>query len=661
MGSRPSLSWGNRIVTEESEHNEDLASRLAEQEELLSSITANLPGVVYQFYARSDGDWGMHYVSQRAREIFGISSDPKTFVGEFISHLPEEDREEFIASIADVVERQAPWTYEGPYIRPDGQEIYFRANSIPRRRDGELVFDGLLLDITEQWNAERARFEQAEILRATAANIPGVVFQFAVREDSQLSLEYVSERASEIFKIESDSKNFLDTFATGIPDDERNGFQQSIALATRERDPWYYEGHFVRSDGAKMYFQGAAVPSKHADRTVFHGILMDQTDQQRIAEELKHTQKLDSLGQLAGGVAHDFNNMLGGIMGATELLQERLIDDSESRNLAEMVLETAERAGELTWQLLAFSRKGAYAKGPQSVHNLIRHTVQILERSIDPRIKIESMLGAERQMVIGDAGQLQAALLNLGVNARDAMPHGGHLRFETHVHLAKEKNDENLAPGHYLRIRVSDTGTGIPTDVVDRIFEPFFTTKDLGKGTGMGLAAVYGTVADHKGVVKLLKSSAEGTSFEVLLPLSGEAGTEDMPEPRSCSPDSATHVLLIDDEETVRVTARRLMESLGYQVTEARDGEEGIAIFREKHESLSLVVLDMTMPRVNGEDAFFAMKQLNRQVPVVLCSGNSADDAVARMRAGGLAGHLTKPFRRRDLGRALSAALSDSR
>jgi two-component system, cell cycle sensor histidine kinase and response regulator CckA len=649
------------VVDLRSQH-EELASKLADHEVMLSSIAANLPGVIYQFSAQGN-QWSMRYMSEKAEEIFGISSTRDKFIEAFIPCLPKDDQQLFIASILEAIENESSWTYEGRFIRPDGGEIYFRGNSILTKKGAEFVYHGLLLDITDQHKAEQEREEQTQILNAITTNLPGVVYEYTIDEAGNGNVTYVSARSLEIFGVPAEPSTFNELFLKGIPEKDRENHAASVAQATAVGMPWYYEGAFNHPNGEAMYFHAAAVPSERQGKVVYHGILLDQTNQERIQEELRHNQRLESIGQLAGGVAHDFNNMLGGIMGAAELLVEEHKSNPDKSSLAQLIVDTAARAGELTWQLLTFSRKAVTARKPQSIHEIIHRTCQILERSIDRRITIERSLEAERETVLGDPAQLQAAFLNLAVNARDAMPEGGLLRFETAISNYRRDASHpgrRLPPGDYLRIRVVDTGGGIPESVRPRIFEPFFTTKPIGQGTGMGLAAVYGTIAEHGGSVNLLETSSDGSSFEIFLPLS-EAANSDITD-NSATPraNSAQRVLLIDDEKIVRHTAKRLMESLGYEVDEAEDGIDGIERFQSGRGRYDIVVLDMVMPRLNGEDAFRRLREIQHNIPIVLCSGFSLDESVTRLRAQGLAGHLTKPFRRKQLGDVLRQVVSGS-
>lgn len=654
--AEPAMKWGP--------HHDELAKSFEDKEELLASVTANLPGAIFQFYALDSGTCGMHFVADKAWEILGISSEAGTFFERFVAHLHEDCREGFLQSVRQAIEREERWSYAGSFLRPDGRVVHFEGSSTPRRKGESLIFDGILLDVTERREAERQREVQEQFLRALTNNLPGVIFEFYVEEDGAMGVNFVSEKARDIFGLSPEPEGFVERFLAGLPEGERSRAIQTVMESVRAEASWHFQGSFERADGLVVFFRGDSVPLRRRGQLLYHGILLDLTEQRRVEEELRHAQKLDSIGQLAGGVAHDFNNMLGGIVGAAELLQQRLSHDIQGSALAQMILDTSERAGELTWQLLAFSRKAVRVRKPQSVHEQIERTVKILERSIDRRIKIEMALTATEHTVKGDPGQLQAAFLNLGVNARDAMPEGGTLRFETAVADVLE-NDETskfaLKPGRYVRIRVSDTGCGIPKDVRARVFEPFFTTKPMGEGTGMGLAAVYGTAMEHQGNITIWETSERGTCFQMLLPLIEVTDFTSLPPSAKPLRMVSGKVLLIDDEAIVRKTAGELMRTFGYEVQDFGDPRAAVDHFEIHSSDYALVVLDMVMPGLSGEEVFRMLRTIRGDIPVVLCSGYALDESVSRLRREGLAGHLRKPFRRDELREVLRGALEIAR
>jgi two-component system cell cycle sensor histidine kinase/response regulator CckA len=384
------------------------------------------------------------------------------------------------------------------------------------------------------------------------------------------------------------------------------------------------------------------------------GLGHDVSQRRELEGALRQAHKMQAVGQLAGGVAHDFNNMLTAILGSGDQLRS-LSSTDEQVELCDLIVFAAERAAELTHKLLAFSRKGKVLSTPVDIATVVRETAALLQRSIDRRVTVVTELSQSRMTVVGDGGQLQSAVLNLGINARDAMPHGGELCISADV---KELDQAacatipfDISPGRFARITVRDSGTGIAPENLARVFEPFFTTKPVGQGTGLGLAAVYGTVVEHGGAATVYSEIGRGTVVHLYLPLS-----EGVPTPRPTSseaPRGAGLVLLIDDEPLVRSVGQRLLESLGYHVIVAKDGRDGVVKFKESHERLVAVLCDLVMPVLSGGDATAEMRRIDPAVPILICSGYPRDD-----RAGdvvpGVQEFLAKPFHLSELASVLS-------
>ncbi|HEX3593931.1 MAG TPA: response regulator [Polyangiaceae bacterium] len=411
----------------------------------------------------------------------------------------------------------------------------------------------------------------------------------------------------------------------------------------------------VKHGGKTTWVEERTFPVGGEDGRPFRiaGLGQDVTRRRELESALRQSHKMQAVGQLAGGVAHDFNNMLTAILAAGEQLRSQPGDD-DHRELCELIVTAAERAAQLTHKLLAFSRKGKLLNAPVDVHGIIREVTALLQRSIDRRVGVFTELAASPMTVIGDAGELQNAILNLGINARDAMPNGGELRISGDV---QELDDAacatipfDVAPGRYACISVRDTGNGIPAENLPRVFEPFFTTKPVGQGTGLGLAAVYGTAVEHGGAVTVYSDVGRGTVFNLYLPLS-----DSVPPVKpavSNAPRGYGLVLVVDDEPLVLSVGKRLLESLGYEVVAAKDGAAGVRAFREFHTSLVAVLCDLVMPVLSGGDASAEMRRIDPAVPIVICSGFPRDD-----RAGDLPAaqpFLGKPFRLADLASVLS-------
>jgi len=382
-------------------------------------------------------------------------------------------------------------------------------------------------------------------------------------------------------------------------------------------------------------------------------VLRDVTDEIKVQEELKQKRKMESLGQLSGGVAHDFNNMLAGIIGFAELLNNTSEPNSEEEEFSQYILDAAGSAADLTAKLLAFSRKGKIISTPFSIHKSCDTAVSILTRSINKNINIHTEFRATNEFITGDPSQIQNAILNLCINAKDAMPDGGKLFVSTDNVMLEKDNQYKLSSGTYLALKIEDTGTGIPDELKDKIFEPFFTTKEQGKGTGLGLAAVYGAILNHHGTVTVESTAGFGTTFTVVLPTVERAveSTEKI-VPSDDKPFNK-HILVVDDEKIIRTMLDRVITDMGGEVTQVADGVEAVALFREKHETIDLVILDMVMPNMMGDECFYLLKGIDSTIPIVLASGFDKNSSISGLLENGAVGYLHKPFNTNELTRLL--------
>jgi PAS domain S-box-containing protein len=395
---------------------------------------------------------------------------------------------------------------------------------------------------------------------------------------------------------------------------------------------------------------------------LFH--VTDIEEHRRLELQLRHAFRMQAIGELAGGVAHDFNNLLGGISGFAELLLHEQGLPGPAREQAERILDTVRRAAELTRQLLNFSRREPLRTDVVDVHDLVHATVAILEQSVDRRVRIERDLAGVPACVDGDAAQIGNALLNLCLNARDAMPDGGVLTISTDIVAIDApwagRPELEVGPGRYLRLSVADTGTGIAADAVDRIFDPFFTTKAPGQGTGLGLAAVWGMLRAHGGTVDVATAPGRGTVFSLFLPAATRAAAPAAPANTLQRPQQGSgRILVCDDEPMLRELLRAMLGSLGYDVQLASDGADAVACLRAAPPgSIDLVLLDVTMPQMNGRDAHRALRRIDPGVPVLLMSGHAGHGEIDAALEDGAAGVIAKPFDLATLSRRVLDALA---
>jgi PAS domain S-box-containing protein len=389
------------------------------------------------------------------------------------------------------------------------------------------------------------------------------------------------------------------------------------------------------------------------------GLVRDITERNRLEAQLHQAQKLDAIGQLAGGIAHDFNNMLGGIMGAAEILSLHIADDSEAKQYQTLILKTVSRAADLTGALLAFSKSSPKASSKLDIHEIINDAVALLKNTIDRRIEIKLEFAAPNSLVVGDPSQLQNVFLNMGINSSHAMPQGGAICFSTQVvELDKPYCDASpfdLKPGNFIKIEVRDTGEGIPQDQIHKIFEPFFTNKKKGKGTGLGLSAAYGTIKQHQGSITVYSEEGVGTSFHIMLPLSGGQG---MPQVKVQEVHKGNgRILVADDEEILRTTARVILEELGYEVVLVCNGQEALEVYRKEEGRFDLVILDMVMPVMNGKDCFMALKKIDPEVRVIISSGFAQEEDLKQLKQEGLLYFVRKPHQTAALSQVIHKAL----
>ena len=387
------------------------------------------------------------------------------------------------------------------------------------------------------------------------------------------------------------------------------------------------------------------------DRPGLVVVFVDLTARRILEEQLRRAQALEALGRLAGGVAHDFNNLLAGILGNAELLGLRLADQPDLRRRVDTIITAGSRAASLTRQLLDGSRRSAMQRGRVNLHQLVQESIGLLRRSIDRRIDIVTELTAASPWVEGDAALLQSALINLAINSRDAMPEGGRLTIATAV--ASTPAD---ASGPWLALRVADTGCGIPADILPRIFDAFFTTKPVGKGSGLGLAAVHGTVTRHGGRITVDSRPGQGTTFTILLPMCIAPVIET--RSHAAGPSQARRLLLVEDEEVVRTIAGDVLGDLGYQVTTAVDGIDAIERVRAATVPFDVVILDLVMPRMGGSEALPALRAHAPDLPVLLWSGYSAGHDVEALLGDGRTAFIAKPVSHAALEKALAALLA---
>jgi PAS domain S-box-containing protein len=385
-----------------------------------------------------------------------------------------------------------------------------------------------------------------------------------------------------------------------------------------------------------------------------------EAEKDRLEVQLRQSQKMEAMGTLAGGIAHDFNNILGAILGYGELAQKAAPEGSVVRRYVNNVMHAGGRAKALVERILAFSRSGVGERGPVNVQGLIEETLELLAASLAPGVRLERRLEAGDAAIIGDATQLHQVAMNLCTNALQAMEHGGVLEVVLErVEVAQNRrlSNGNLTPGAYVRLCVSDTGSGIPPHVLDRMFDPFFTTKGVGEGTGLGLSLVHGLVTDLGGAIDVRTTVGSGTTFTIWLPIAGEASVRSAEASAEAPHGHGQTVMIVDDEKPLVALAEEILAQLGYEPVGFNSSVAALAAFREAPRRFDIVLTDETMPELVGTALAREIHLLRPDIPIVLMSGYSGAQLLDHARAAGVREVLRKPLQSKDIAECFARVL----
>lgn len=386
-------------------------------------------------------------------------------------------------------------------------------------------------------------------------------------------------------------------------------------------------------------------------------VFRDMTYQVEMRKKMLQSEKFDTIGQLTSGIAHDFNNMLGGIIGGTELLLTHLKNDEKSFKYLQLIHQSGIRASELTKLLLTFSKTQNIELNPVDIKKIALEVISIVVKNKAENIFFETVFNSSNNIVLGDKSLIHNLFLNLFINSIHALPNGGKIicNFENIIHN-NNSTYIGLPYGEYLNIEISDTGLGIPADILPKIFDPFFTTKQLNKGTGLGLSSVYSTINKLKGSITVSSEVNQGTTFNILLPVSKQNLQENLIQP---TVKGHGLMLVIDDDEIQRNIAKDLLSELGYKVVLASDGYEGIQKYRDNREEINLVLLDMIMPGMNGLECFKLLKDIDLDVKVLVTSGCCKDDDLNKLKELGCNDFISKPYSLNILSKSISSILNN--
>ncbi|HTK74339.1 MAG TPA: PAS domain S-box protein, partial [Gemmataceae bacterium] len=539
---------------------------------------------------------------------------------------------------------------EEPCVRADGSAGWFLVYRFPLPEDdGPTLVGGVAVDITDRTRTEVALRQSEQRYRELFRTSPLPMWIYDTR-----TLRFLAVNQAAVQQYGYSEEEFLGLTLKDIRPREDVA---ALLAALPQLPPVASHGVWRhRTKDERIIDVEVNSHTLHFDGRPARCVLSrDVTEQRRLEGQLRQAQKMEAVGRLAGGVAHDFNNLLTAILGFTEVLLDGLkperitaIVPNDLRGAAEEVRKAGEKAADLTRQLLAFSRRQILQARVLDLSGVVSDMENILRRVIGEDVTLETVRAAESLPVLADPGQLERVILNLAVNARDAMPNGGRLTITTAAaNLGPDDLHEHpeLRPGEYAVLSVCDTGVGMDAATKARLFEPFFTTKKVGEGTGLGLATVYGVVKQSGGDISVRTAPGEGTTFTLYLPTSNlpAAGGKPRETPPSAPTAAAQEtVLVVEDDDAVRVLVRLVLTRQGYQVLEARDGESALALVESYDQPIHLLVSDVVMPGVSGPELAAKVTAQRPDLRVMFLSGYTEDEVIRR--GGGTAAFLHKPF-----------------
>ncbi len=632
--------YGNVLSFRNISREYQLNRSLAESEELFRTLAVSSPVAVMMYQKNK---WV--YANPAATEVTGYEESELDNM-DFWS-IVHPDFEALVKERGQRRQegREVSNIYEFKIVRKNGLEKWVRLVGTTA------VFRGAPAGLISVIDIDGSKRAAAELIREKelAQRYLNVVEVMIMDLTAGLEIKMINPKGCEILEADEKDilgKNLIESFVPEeIRDDERK-FMRDY-LRDDGHAPAYRKSLLLTARGniRDIEWHMTVVRDKTDKWLLCSG--SDITERRKLEAQLIQSEKFDSIGLLAGGIAHDFNNMLTGILGGAEILKLKIQEPSAVKNI-EMIGSAAQRAAELTRKLLDFSRKGKFESVPVDIHEVINDSIALLERSMDKKVVMKTVLAASAHTVSGDHTQLENAIINLGVNGCDAMPDGGTLTVST-KNITVRHGDETLAEAHepgegeYICITVSDTGTGMDEETRKKIFEPFFTTKPPGKGTGFGLPSVYGAVKSHHGTIECESLPGAGTLFHMMLPVIKDH-SKTKKHKRIGDHKNRLSVMVIDDEFVTRETAAEIFRELGCTVITAEDGEEGISIYREKKDAIDLILLDMIMPKMNGAEVFTKLKEIDNDVKVALGSGYLLGYDIDDLAYEGFLSFVSKPY-----------------